>query len=255
MKWAAVAGCLIACLSALPAFALTIVGSNGSDRIRGTRGADRISAREGDDRVYGLAGDDVLTGGPGQDIVRGGRGSDQLSLRDGSRDVAACGPGRDTVLADGADVVLGDCETMRVVPPDPQSPPPRPVVPGVYGGRTTQGELVSFQVDSGGALTRLAFPAIRVRCAPEGPTLTWAEDFGAATFLVRRDGTFTAEQSGTRAVAGASATYRIVVTGLLTVGIATGSVQLDVELSGATTSTCSTADLRWTAAAAVLTGP
>jgi hypothetical protein len=247
----------LAVVAVLPAGASTIIGTSSSETIRGTGGPDRISARNGDDRLYGLAGDDVLAGGPGQDVVRGGRGADRLLLRDGARDVAACGPGRDTVLADGADVVLGDCETMRVVPPDPQSPPPRPVVPGLYGGRTTQGELVTFQVDSGGALSRLAFPAIRLSCAPaDGSAVTWEQDFGPAVYLVGRDGTFRAEESGTRDVAGAPATYRIVVSGLLTVGIATGSVKLDVELeNAAATSTCTAADLRWTAAAAALTGP
>ena len=251
---AATAASLVVIASALSG---SIVGTNRSESLRGTGGPDRISARDGDDKLFGLAGDDVLTGGPGQDVLRGGRGSDRLLLRDGSRDVAACGPGRDTVLADGADVVLGDCETMRVLPPEPQSPPPRPVVPGVYGGRTTQGELVTFQVDSGGALTRLVFPAIRLSCTPAGgPSVVWPQDFGAAVYIVGRDGTFTAEQSGARLVAGVPATYRIVVSGLLTVGIATGSVQLDVELeAAATTSTCTTADVRWTAAAAALTGP
>ena len=230
------------------ASASSIVGTDRSETLRGTSGPDKL---------YGLAGRDRLIGGTGRDVVYGGPGADRLLLRDGERDRAACGPGRDTVLADGADVVLGDCETMRVVPPDPQSPPPRPVVPGLYGGRTTQGELVTFQVDSGGALSRLAFPAIRLSCAPaETSAVTWEQDFGPAVYLVGRDGTFKAEESGTRVVAGAPATYRIVVSGLLTVGIATGSVKLDVELvNAAATSTCTAADLRWTAAAAALTGP
>ena len=189
---------------------------------------------------------------PVGDVVFGGPGADRLLLGMATRDVAACGPGRDIVLADGADVVLGDCETMIVVPPEPYAPPPRPVVAGVYGGRTTQGELVTFQVDSGGALSRLAFPAIRLSCAPAGgPSVEWAQDFGGAVYLVGRDGTFTVDQSGTRDVAGESATYRVVVSGLLTVGIATGSVKLDVEFAVAgTTYTCTTPDLRWTAAAA-----
>jgi hypothetical protein len=46
-------------------------------------------------------------------------------------------------------------------------------------------------------------------------------------------------------------TYRIAVSGLLTVGIATGTVKLDVAVAGVT---C-VADLKWTAAAATLTGP
>jgi hypothetical protein len=73
---------------------------------------------------------------------------------------------------------------------------------------------------------------------------------------VGRDGTFTVDQSGTREVAGESATYRVVVSGLLTVGIATGSVELDVEFAVAGAAyACTTPDLRWTAAAATLTGP
>ena len=251
---AATAAGLVVIASALSA---SIVGTNRSESLRGTSGPDRISARDGDDKLYGLAGDDVLTGGLGQDVLRGGSGSDRLLLRDGSRDVAACGPGRDTALADGADVVLGDCETMRVLPPEPQSPPPRPVVPGVYGGRTTQGELVTFQVDSGGALSRLSFPAIQLSCTPAGgPSVVWTQDFGAEVYIVGRDGMFTADESGSRAVAGALATYRIVVSGLLTVGIATGSLQFDVAFALAGTSyTCTAPDLRWTAAAAALTGP
>ena len=119
---------------------------------------------------------------------------------------SCCGTARETwrpaagqrqVLADGADVVLGDCEAMRVLPPEPQSPPPRPVVPGVYGGRTTQGELVTFQVDSGGALSGLVFPVIRLECAPAGsPPVVWAQDFGAAVYVVGRDGTFTSRAIG-----------------------------------------------------------
>ena len=230
------------------ALAAGIVGTNRSETIRGTPGADKL---------YGLAGHDRLIGDAGRDVVYGGPGADRLLLRDGERDVAACGPGRDTVLADGADVVLADCETMIVVPPEPYAPPPRPVVAGVYGGRTTQGELVTFQVDSGGALSRLAFPAIRLSCAPAGgPFVEWAQDFGGSVYLVGRDGTFTVDQSGARDVMGSSATYRVVVSGLLTVGIATGSVKLDVEFAvDGKTYACTTPDLRWTAAAATLTGP
>jgi Ca2+-binding RTX toxin-like protein len=241
----------------LAASAAGIVGTDGAETIRGTPGADRISARAGNDKIFGLAGADVLTGGLGRDVLNGGRGADRLLVRDGFRDVAGCGPGRDVVVGDGADVVLGDCETLRISPPELVAPPPRPVVPGLYGGRTTQGELVAFQVDSGGALSRLAFPAIQVSCAPAGgPLVTWMQDFGAAVYLVRRDGTFSADESGTRVVAGAAARYRVVVSGLLTVGIATGSVELGVEFALAgTTYTCAAPDLRWTAAAAALTGP
>ena len=147
----------------LAALAAGIVGTNGAETIRGTAGHDRISGR---------GGNDVLVGNGGRDVVDGGRGADRLSLRDGERDTAICGPGRDVVLADSADVVLGDCEILRVVPPEPVSPPPRPVVPGLYAGRTTQGQLVTFQVSSGGncrssssrrSISRATHPATRSR--------------------------------------------------------------------------------------------
>ncbi len=142
---------------ALAALAAGIVGTDRPETIRGTAGADRISGR---------GGNDVLIGNGGRDVLDGGRGADRLSLRDGERDTAICGPGRDVVLADAADVVLGDCEDLRVVPPEPTAPPPRPVVPGLYGGRTTQGQLVTFEVSSGGELSRLALPAIDLSCNP-----------------------------------------------------------------------------------------
>ncbi len=228
----------------LAALAAGIVGTDRPETIRGTAGPDRISGR---------GGNDVLIGNGGRDVVDGGRGADRLSLRDGERDTAICGPGRDVVLADGADVVLGDCEVLRVVPPDPVAPPPRPVVPGLYGGRTTQGQLVTFEVSSGGELSRLALPVIDVTCSPPGgPLTTWSHDFGAATAVVQRDGRFTIEETGTRGLAVGPATFKIVVSGLLTVGIATGSVQLGVQLP---TYACTASELRWTAAAATLTGP
>jgi hypothetical protein len=241
----------------LAASAAGIVGTDRAEIIRGTAGADRISARAGDDRVFGLAGDDVLTGGPGRDVLNGGAGADRLLVRDGVRDVAGCGPGRDTVLADGADVVLGDCETLRVSPPEPSAPPPRPVVPGPYGGRTTRGEIVTFEVSSGGTLSQLVLPVIDLACTPSGgPPVRWSQDFGAATTVIQRDGRFTIEEAGTRVLDGGVTTYRIVVSGLLAVGIATGSVEVEVGLAAAGTAyACTAPGLRWTAAAAVLTGP
>jgi Ca2+-binding RTX toxin-like protein len=216
------------------AAAVTLVGTDRSETIRGTPAADRISGR---------GGNDVLIGGAGRDVVDGGRGADRLSLRDGERDTAICGPGRDVVLADSFDVVLGDCEDLRVVPPDPAAPPSRPVVAGLYGGRTTQGEPVTFQVTTGGELSGLVLPSIHLSCG-----VTWSQDYGAKTVVVRRDGAFTIEESGTRE----SAIYRIAVSGLLTVGIATGSIDVDVQAEGAE---CVAPGLRWTAAAATLTGP
>jgi hypothetical protein len=227
----AVTGSLVFAFTALAA---GIVGTDGPDTIRGTPAADRISGR---------GGNDVLIGGGGRDVVDGGPGADRLSLRDGVRDTAICGPGRDTVLADGTDVVFADCEVLRVVPADTPAPPPRPVVAGLYGGRTTQGELVTFSVSTGGELSSLVLPAIHLTCSG-APAAAWSQDFGSATTVVGRDGTFSIAESRT--------SHQITVSGLLTVGIATGSVEIEAQVAG---STCTAPGLRWTAAAAVLTGP
>src|SRR5262249_42189454 len=110
------------------------------------------------DHVYGLGGNDVLIGGPGRDVVEGSVGSDRLLLRDGAGEVARCGPGNDTVVADDLDTVWGDCET--VLEPGLPPPPPGGLVPGPYAGKTSQGEDVSFLVSSGGQLTKLTFAVI-----------------------------------------------------------------------------------------------
>ena len=67
----------------LAALAAGIVGTDRPETIRGTAGPDRISGR---------GGNDVLIGNGGRDVVDGGRGADRLSLRDGERDTAICGP-------------------------------------------------------------------------------------------------------------------------------------------------------------------
>ena len=74
--------------------------------LRGTAAADKLYGNGGNDKLYGLAGNDYLNGGPGNDVLSGGPGADVL----------ACGPGHDTALADAADKVAADCETVRGLP-------------------------------------------------------------------------------------------------------------------------------------------
>jgi len=253
-----VAALAMAFLGVFPALASTVVGTNGPDTIRGTPGADRISARGGNDKVFGLTGADVLSGGSGRDYVDGGRGSDRLSTRDGARDTVVCGPGADTVIADRGDAVRADCETvLRPSPPLPPSPPPRTLVTGKYEGRTSQAESVAFEVRPGGTLSKLVFPAIRLSCEPaDGPAVSWSQDFGASVYPIRADGSFTVDESGTGVVLGTSGSYRVVVTGRLASGIATGAVTLDVQyVSGAATRACTAPNVTWTAAAGVLNEP
>jgi Tol biopolymer transport system component len=78
-------------------------GSSRADRIRGGSGADVLC---------GLGGNDVITGGDGRDRIFGQGGNDRIDTRDGIFDVIGCGEGRDTVVADGADLVGVDCERV-----------------------------------------------------------------------------------------------------------------------------------------------
>jgi hypothetical protein len=117
-------------LSAGPALAALplIVGTNAGERITGTKNAEEIR---------GLGGADEITDGLGKDLVYGGKGADNLIGYGGDtsvdrfyggggndlvqpgdvpavKDVVGCGGGTDTVYADKADVVGGDCERVRV---------------------------------------------------------------------------------------------------------------------------------------------
>ena len=174
-------------------------------------------------------------------------------LRDGARDVARCEAGSDTVVADELDTVWGDCETVRE--PGPAPPPTRSLVPGPYAGKTSQGEDVSFQVSSGGQLTKLVFAAIHLSCRPSGEARSWLLDLGASTYLVRRDGSVDVDESGTAMVSGAPATYHALVEGRFQSGLASGNVTVDVQISGAPPDAYATPKLNWTAAAAVLNQP
>ncbi len=90
---------------------VTLLGGSGADAIAGGEAADEVSGGEGNDSVAGGAGDDVLSGDAGADVLDGGDGADRIAARDGEADRITCGPGVDTLDADGADVVAADCET------------------------------------------------------------------------------------------------------------------------------------------------
>src|SRR5262249_2587165 len=84
----------------------TIVGTKHNDVLRGTAKADKLYGRGGNDKLSGLAGNDYLNGGPGNDTLTGGPGADTL----------VCGPGKDIAIADAADKVSADCETVQGLP-------------------------------------------------------------------------------------------------------------------------------------------
>jgi Ca2+-binding RTX toxin-like protein len=66
---------------ALPAEAVTRVGSEIGQTIRGGAFADALFGRGGADLLVGNGGDDLLEGGAGADVLLGGAGSDTASYR------------------------------------------------------------------------------------------------------------------------------------------------------------------------------
>jgi Ca2+-binding RTX toxin-like protein len=90
----------------------TIEGTGGNDRLNGTRrndvicgygGRDRINGRGGHDLVYAGPGNDRVTGGGGLDTLYGNFGEDSFATRDGKRDKAHGGTGRDSASVDRRD--------------------------------------------------------------------------------------------------------------------------------------------------------
>jgi hypothetical protein len=98
---AAVAAAALALLPAT-AYAATIQGGPGNERLRGTRAADVIDGNAGNDRIFGLAGDDRLVGGLGNDRIFGGAGNDTI-LGAGGNDWLNGGPGNDAISGDAND--------------------------------------------------------------------------------------------------------------------------------------------------------
>ncbi len=94
----------------------TIVGAQGSDRLRGTIGRDVICGLGGNDVLIGLDGKDILVGGPGNDKLLGGDGDDVLVGGAGADELVGGvgadrlegGEGLDRLLGGpGADTLLG----------------------------------------------------------------------------------------------------------------------------------------------------
>lgn len=78
----------------------TIVGGNGTEKIRGTTGDDVIVAYGGKDTVIGRGGKDRLCGGSGKDTLKGGSGADRL-FGNGGKDKLVGGKGKDRLRGGG----------------------------------------------------------------------------------------------------------------------------------------------------------
>jgi hypothetical protein len=88
------------------------VGSRAGDRLVGGNGRDRLLGGKGQDCLIGGGGADTLVGGPGRDRFDAGTGNDVVNSRDGTRERVVCGPGRDHVVADTVDILVG-CEVVK----------------------------------------------------------------------------------------------------------------------------------------------
>lgn len=94
-----------------------INGGGGTDLVKGGLGPDELSDGLGRDTVYGGVGVDNVIGygDTSVDYFYAGGGDDTVQSRDvpAVKDFVDCGAGTDTVYADEADVVGGDCERVR----------------------------------------------------------------------------------------------------------------------------------------------
>ncbi|AIY18989.1 calcium-binding protein [Pimelobacter simplex] len=79
-----------------------VSGGAGRDYVDGQSGDDRLSGGTGDDTVYGLDGDDRISGGDGWDYLEGGAGDDRLDGGAGG-DTLSGGTGDDTVFGGTGD--------------------------------------------------------------------------------------------------------------------------------------------------------
>lgn len=101
----------------------TIKGTAKNDVLLGTKKADVICGLKGNDTIRGLAGNDTLVGGPGNDVIFGGvgrdvliggGGNDSFFANDAQADRVSGGAGKDKIVADPVDVLLG-IETVKYI--------------------------------------------------------------------------------------------------------------------------------------------
>ncbi len=92
-----------------------IEGGPGNDILCGGRGNDTIIGGPGNDKIYGEEENDTIIGGPGNDTVQGSAGDDRIEgygtkhgeIVDDGVDTLDGGFNDDTIIAGGADTLLG----------------------------------------------------------------------------------------------------------------------------------------------------
>ena len=109
-----------------------IQARGGDDHVTASGGSERIDGGAGADTLTGGFNNDTITGGPGPDTIFADTsgsycsiwscqlpyGNDTVDVRDGEVDSVDCGVGADRVIADRADVIAGNCETVERGGPD-----------------------------------------------------------------------------------------------------------------------------------------
>lgn len=79
--------------------------------------------------------------------------------------------------------------TLKLPPPPPIAPP------GTYGGRTTQGHVVTFEIPADGrTVTNFRVAEVRALCDP--PALAFLEPLFAKRYPVAEDGSFSISEAG-----------------------------------------------------------
>lgn len=87
-------------------------GGPGDD-ILSVRGAGVAAGGSGDDRLVATVGATLLIGGNGHDTLIAGPGRTLINAKDqAGGDTVICGRGRTAVLADKADTLIGNCNTL-----------------------------------------------------------------------------------------------------------------------------------------------
>lgn len=182
-------------------------GRGGQDKLVGADGQDTLDGGAGDDDLDAGFGDDVITPGPGRDSVsadrRGGDcgpywckypyGNDTVLAADGEIDSIDCGAGTDKVVADPADVVAPNCETVE----RKGGVTPKPDGPKTDGGDTTTG-IPTLTVKAAAPKTA-AKKGLRVtvKGLPAGQKVSLTAKRGKTTVA---KGSGTADSSGNAAV-------------------------------------------------------
>jgi Ca2+-binding RTX toxin-like protein len=114
---------------------LTLAGGDGGDSLENaTSTPSTFSGGDGADSLKGGSGNDIMRGNQGIDTLAGGAGNDFIDVRGDRADIVSCGPGDDTVRADGSDLVDSDCEHVdRGGTPPPPAKPGTPASGGLLG--------------------------------------------------------------------------------------------------------------------------